>query len=209
MLDAPTVAGNPEADATDLVDVVDEIETLAAESGDLVVQDLLDHYDGRAYGLWILVPALIALSPAGAVPSVPSIVAVTLILITVQALVGREKPWLPGWVRRRHISDTMIDRLTRFSRPLARGTDWILRPRLTRLASGPAQYPIAIAVVLLAALMIPLELLPMAGFFPAAAIVLLALGLTAKDGVLDPRRHRSGMRGTISTMVVFICDWIV
>ena len=209
MLDGPTAEETNQGEATDLVDVVEEIETLAAESSDdLVVQDLLDHYDGRAYGLWILVPGLIALSPAGAVPTVPTIVACVLILVTLQALVGRERPWLPGWLRRRHISDSMIGKVAGFTRPLARGTDWVLRPRLTRLASGRAQYPIAIAVLLLATLMIPLELLPLAGFFPAAAIVLLALGLTAKDGVLIICAAVLGC-AAFSTVVVFACRWMV
>lgn len=205
MLDAPLIA---DPDPTDLVDVIEEIEEIADQADDLVVQDLLDHYDGRAYGLWILVPSLIALSPAGAVPSVPSIVACVLILITGQALLGREKPWLPVWLRRRRISDAVVERLTAFARPLARGTDHVLRPRLTRLASGPAQYPIAIAVLILAAMMIPLELLPMAGFFPAAAIVLLALGLTARDGVLVLAAAVLGAVA-VSAAVVFLCRWMV
>ena len=143
-----------------------------------------------------LFPGLIALSPAGAVPTVPSIVACVLILVTLQALVGRERPWLPGWLRRRHISDSMIGKLAGFTRPLARGTDWVLRPRLTQLASGRAQYPIAIAVLLLATLMIPLELLPLAGFFPAAAIVLLASGPDRQGRGTDylPRRFWAAPR---------------
>jgi len=196
------------AHATDLAEVVDEIEDLADDHDDLVVQDVLEHYDGRAYGLWILLPGLVALSPAGALPLVPSLCAVVLILITVQAMLGREKPWLPMFIRRRHLSDRMVSRLTRFARPLARGVDWVLRPRLTALVSGRAQYLIAVAVLVLALLMIPLELVPMAVFLPAGAITLLALGLTAKDGLLVLAAAVVGVMA-VSGAVVLACGWMV
>ena len=45
------------------------------------------------------------------------------------------------------------------------------------------QRALSLVVVLLAAIMVPLELVPFAAALPALAIVLLALSLTANDGL--------------------------
>ena len=208
--DAPPPPPAPRTadDTQDLRDVVEEIDTLCEEADDLDVQTLLDHYDGRAYGLWILIPGLFALSPVGAVPAVPSIVALTIIFITLQALLGRDKPWLPNWIRRLPLSESAIHKLSRFARPFASGIDRVLRPRLLVLVSGPAQWIVAVGIMALATLMIPLELVPMAGFLPCGAIVLLALALFARDGLLVLLAAVLAA-ATLSTVVVVVCRLLV
>ena len=68
--------------------------------------------------------------------------------------------------------------------PTACFTDRFIRPRLTLLVRGPAQYPIALTCLAIAAAMPVMELIPFSS--SAAGIVLLAFGLAlvAYDGML-------------------------
>jgi hypothetical protein len=68
--------------------------------------------------------------------------------------------------------------------PVARGIDWVTRPRLSWLTEGAFTYAIAAACVLIALVIPPLEFVPFAATAPAVAITLFGLGLIARDGAV-------------------------
>ena len=65
------------------------------------VSSLLDAVGRRSFGPLLLFAGLIALSPLGVIPSVPTMVAVSVMLIVGQLLCGRKQFWLPRFVVRR------------------------------------------------------------------------------------------------------------
>jgi hypothetical protein len=69
-------------------------------------------------------------------------------------------------------------------RPYARRIDDFLKPSFTQVTDFPATRIIAIVAIALALSMFPLALVPFAVAIPSSAIVLFALGLTARDGRL-------------------------
>ena len=62
--------------------------------------------------------------------------------------------------------------------------DKILQPRLTILVSSPVNRIVALICMIMALTMFPLALLPFAVAIPGISIALLALGLTARDGLV-------------------------
>ena len=79
-------------------------------SGDRIsFGDLVDAFDGRAYGPLIVLFAAPNILPV-ALPGISAILGVPLILLTAQLMVGRRRPWLPGFVRGRSLSRRDFER---------------------------------------------------------------------------------------------------
>jgi hypothetical protein len=130
------------------------------------------------------VPSLIALSPVGAIPGLPAITSVIVVIFAVQMLLAQKHVWLPRWLKERTIDGAKLAKGLGAFRPVARFVDHLLRPRLLFLTRGPFYYAIG-AMILLVALVTPvLKIVPLGGILPNAALVALALALIAKDGVL-------------------------
>lgn len=148
------------------------------------VGDVVEALQSRGFGPLILAPALLVLLPTGAVPGVPSLMAVLIVLVAVQRLLGRRHPWLPQRLRAFGIERARfqrgVERLRPHTERIDRYTDarlaWLTRDTGTRLSAA--------LCVLLAVSMPPLELVPFAAALPALAIALFALGLAASDGLL-------------------------
>src|SRR5438128_12026317 len=97
-------------------------------------------------------------------------------------------PSLPVFLQRREIAYPALRALAGAA-DRAKGLGGILRPRLTSLTSGPARAAIGLSLFCAAfilALPIPL---PLSNFFPAVAILMLAVGLIEADGLLVLAGH--------------------
>lgn len=167
-----------------LSDILNELQDRSKSDDELSVQDVLDAFEDRTFGPFILSLGLIAITPIGMIPLVPTTIALLLLGVVGQALLGRRHPWIPRRIRKQAISQQKLAKGIKKARPWARRIDKIIKPRLTFLTEGPLRYFLAVLALPLALTMPPLELVPFAVFIPATGIVLLGLSVTAKDGVL-------------------------
>jgi hypothetical protein len=170
---------------TDLVGVLDRLagSTPAEGSRRVTVHDIIVEMGERSFGPLLLIPALIGLSPIGAIPGVPAITSAIIFLIAAQILLGLRHFWLPGFLAQRSVTPETLAKAVRRMRPIARFTDRFLAPRLSILTDGVFRYIIA-AMCLLVAFVTPvIELVPLAGIIPNAALAAFALAITARDGV--------------------------
>ncbi|MBR9790503.1 MAG: exopolysaccharide biosynthesis protein [Gammaproteobacteria bacterium] len=67
-------------------------DLLDKTTGEVSVGDVVNKFESRGFGPFLLLPALIALLPTGAIPGVPSICGVTLCIICLQMAFGDEHP---------------------------------------------------------------------------------------------------------------------
>lgn len=169
-----------------------DLEGLFAKIGDAEAVDdrvslgaIIDTVGHRSFGPLLLVPGLVTLAPLiGDIPGVPTLMAILLWLTTGQLLLGRERLWLPGWLRERSIaSDTLAKALQRV-RPVARVIDRWTGPRLTFLVRGPGSYVVAVVCLGIGAAMPPMELIPFSATGAGAALTVFGLSLVAEDGLL-------------------------
>ncbi len=182
-----TAAGH---DAHDLEDVIDRIIALCDQNGaaqdghDRVsVAELMASIGGRSFGPLLLVPSLIAVSPVGAIPGLPAVTSVVIVLVAAQILLGLSHFWIPGWLARRAIAAHKLERGLNAFRPVAHFVDHLLRPRLLWLTRGPFFYAIAALCLLIGIATPVLELIPLGGIPPNAAVVAFSLAITARDGL--------------------------
>ncbi|QDV75612.1 exopolysaccharide biosynthesis protein [Botrimarina mediterranea] len=168
---------------TKLSELLDEM--VEGTNGDKVsLGDLLDTVESRSFGPLLVVPALIAASPIGAVPGMSVITGSMIILLAGQLVAGRRHPWLPQRIR-----DFEFDRerLTKTRKKLRPWLKWAERPiqaRLTMLVEPPADRVIAVICIALSLLFYPLALVPFGVFLPSVAILFFGVGLSARDGLL-------------------------
>lgn len=156
----------------------------AAHDGPVPLGEIARHMGADGMAAIVLVFALIAVSPASAIPGVTTGVAVAVFVLVGQMVLGRRSPWLP-----RLIADRRID-----GAKLRSGADWLrrpvgwvegfLRPRLTFLIHRPWSL-VPMLLVLATCLVMPfLEIIPTTGSIASAAIALFAAGMLTRDGAL-------------------------
>lgn len=157
---------------------IDAILALKSASGadGLSLGEIADRLDERAFGLMILILALPCLVPA--LPGV-QVIAVPILLMGLQLAVGRREIWLPARVARLRARASWIATIADFADRRMRWTERMSRPRLTALATGPAERLVGLAVSV-AGLAI---MLPITNTVPSLAVTLMAVGLLQRDGV--------------------------
>ncbi|MDA8456519.1 exopolysaccharide biosynthesis protein [Acidovorax sp. GBBC 3334] len=170
--------------AESLADILDQLEALAGQAGAVSVGDMVGAFGSRSYGPLLVVPALLELSPVGAVPGVPTALACTVVLFAAQMLFGRRHVWVPGFLARRSLGAARLVRAVRWLRPWAERADRWFHGRLCVLTGGAFVRIAAAGCIALACTVPPLELVPFASSAPMAAVAMFGLSVMARDGLL-------------------------
>ncbi len=149
------------------------------------IGDLMDLYGQRSFGpVFTLLGLLTVAPPLGAIPGLPAAVGVVILLFSAQILSGRRHIWLPRFLEDLSIGKDRLETAHDKSKGILRRIDGLVTDRLEWAAGDRARYGSAVLVSLMALLMIPLELVPFAVALPGAAITMVGLALTARDGAL-------------------------
>ncbi len=170
------------ADLTNLTQVLDHLDD-KADGDKLTVGAMLKSVGDRGFGPLILAAALIEILPTGAIPGVPTLVAIAVVILSFQLVLGRKCPWLPKKLRSKGFSREKYNKAREKSKPVTTRIDRVFKPRLHALTTPLASKVVAVACIVLAVTMPPLEFVPFASSVPSVAIALLAIGLTAQDGL--------------------------
>lgn len=169
----------------------------------LSLPTLVNTMQGRGFGPLLLVPAILVLLPTGAIPGVPTLYATLIVLVAGQLVAGKRSPWIPKRLRRVHFEREQFRDMVDKVRPWTRRIDKLLKPRLQWLTLAPFNRVGALLCLLVAATMVPLELVPFAAAVPALIILLYALALSAHDGVLA----LTGLAVMITAAVAAVHFW--
>ena len=167
----------------DLAQLFDRIDAACVEQDPISLRRLLEISGRRSFGSTLLVPSLIVLSPLSGIPGLPSCVAILVILMCGQLLLGRRQPWLPDWILRRQLPSARIHKAIRSARPFVSRLDRLSRPRLPLLLQGPGFYMLTVVCLLIAVTMVPLELIPFANSAAGAALSAFGVALVTDDGL--------------------------
>ncbi len=166
---------------------VNNLESLLASltektSGeDVTVREMLDAVGRRSYGPILLLLGFIAISPLTIIPGTSWLVALIILLIAGQIVLGRAFPWVPKRVLDisfpRSALVTGVEHAGRYARPV----DKVLKPRLAFLSRTPFIGLSALVCIAAALVTFPLGLIPFGPVLPGLTVLLFGLGLTARD----------------------------
>ncbi len=163
--------------------VAEQLEE-AGEGETVSFSDLLGVFGQRSFGPLLLVPALIAVGPTGAIPGMSLLTGAIIILVAGQLLLQRDRPWLPKRLTSVSFSrDTVAHAMSKAKPSLAR-IDRLLTPRLKFMLVPPIAQLIALGAIIMALSMFPLALLPFAVAVPGTAVLLLGVSLVTQDGLI-------------------------
>lgn len=148
------------------------------------VGEMVNTFGSHGFGPLILIPALILILPTGAIPGMPVICGLLIILITAQIIAGHEHPWIPRWLRRITLKKKTMTKGLDLLEPVAKTIDRHTGPRLLWLISASSKRIAAALCLLLAISVMLIGFIPYAMLLPSLAIAFFGLGFSVNDGLL-------------------------
>lgn len=126
-------------------------------------------------------PCLLPVAP----PLMTGALALPMLMIAFAVTTNR-LPWLPDKLLDHKLPPAMVEQAIARVAGWARRIEHLVRPRLPGLSGSPAVNVLNGATLTFAVLLLfaPLHLVPLVGTLPALAIMLLALGMVERDGVM-------------------------
>ena len=145
--------------------------------------DVVNMVGRQSFAAVLLLIGLMIVSPLSGIPGLPAVMAVIVLLIAGQALLGRRSLWLPAVLTRRSVQTTkLIKALDMVDGP----TRWIDRRRSGRL-SFLSLWPLSsvgyLVIIAVALTWPPMSLIPFSATLTAVGMSLVAAGLMVRDGV--------------------------
>lgn len=156
----------------------------AAKSQNLSLGDILDIVGRRAYGPLLLTIGIMSVSPLALIPGSTWAFALLTLLVAAQMAFNLKHPWLPRSALRVSFSEEKVSGAIEKVRPWTAAVDKVVKPRLEFLAQEPWLLLIAILAIAAAIVTFPLSFIPLAPLVPGLAVILVGLGVTARDGLV-------------------------
>lgn len=174
----------------------------------LTLGEILDSLDHRAYGFVLLLLAAANFTPGPSMPGFSTLFGLPALAMAVQMILGWSRPWLPPRLARLSMPRRRFTATVAKALPMIARLDRVLRPRLTGLANLTGhRWTGAAALVQALLLCLPLPLYPMA---PAAALVLMSLGMIARDGLMLALGHVAGVLAfALAAVLIFLAEQIL
>jgi hypothetical protein len=153
---------------------------LRLRKAELTLGEMLERVesdDGPGPVLFILtLPVLLPLPPGFSM-----VLALPLLIVAPQIIVGRRRLWLPKFLRKRTIKRAALVKLIRRVLPPVEKIETVVRPRLGLLTGRWGTPLVGVACTIIAVvLVLPI---PFANLAPAIAMGVFSVGLTRKDGL--------------------------
>lgn len=153
---------------------------LHIQGGDVTVKTLLEAFHERGFGVFLFFIALPAALPIPAI-GLNTIIALPLLILTVQQAMGRHVVWVPRKWHDKKISSSKVQSFIENARPWIKRLEFFVRPRFVFMTQGIFSYIIGVAGVVMAlAVSVPL---PLTNTVPAFGIALMSIGVLMGDGL--------------------------
>lgn len=166
-----------------LSDLIARLTALAGSCEKIAIHDIREEIGERSFGPFLIIPAVIEISPIGGIPGVPTAIAIIISLFAVQILVGRKHLWLPQILERRTLDGQKLKKGLDKLSPISRGCKKIFRPRMNWVTRPPYLQLLAAVVILLCVSVPPLEFIPFASTVPMLAVMMVGIALLMRDGL--------------------------
>lgn len=146
----------------------------------VTVGALLDAFHERGFGFFLFLFALPAAVPLPGL-GINLVIAVPLLALTLQQMLGREKVWLPARVVARELDTAFVDKIINAALPWTHRLERLVRPRLGVITQGVSSLVIGmLGFVMACSVLLPV---PLTNTVPSMGIALMAIGVLMRDGL--------------------------
>jgi hypothetical protein len=150
-------------------------------TGSVTLGEVLSAVGERSFGALLVILAIPNMV-AGLIPGLSILLGLPLLLVSLQLLVGADRPWLPRRLARLEIQRVDLRRIVERTRTALRRIERALRPRLEFLTTSWAERLIGLGCVGLSILVfLPI---PFANLVPATGILLFGFSMLERDGLV-------------------------
>lgn len=151
-----------------------------SSSDRIPIHDLVDAMEGVGFGLAMMIFSFGLIIPLP--PPFPSIIALPLVIFSLQIVAGYSAPKLPKRFSNLSVKRSVVAMLVRKSAPYIRQVERILRPRLNFITSTGAERIIGIFTLIFSGFVfLPL---PLSNFIPGLGVLIISFGMLGKDGLV-------------------------
>jgi hypothetical protein len=169
-------AAKPPSDESILASVEPLLKGRSSEVSLGDVLGRIEAHDGPGPVLFVLtLPVLLPLPPG-----VSMLMALPLLIVAPQIMIGRRDVWMPRWLCARRFKREKFAKMVERFRPTVQRAEARVKPRL-RFLTGRFGACVAGAVCTLLAIVLVLPI-PFANLAPALALGAFAIGLSRRDG---------------------------
>ncbi|WP_376691719.1 exopolysaccharide biosynthesis protein [Wenzhouxiangella indolica] len=167
-----------------LEDLIEQLRSISHETDPVELHVILQQVEQRSFGAILIVAGIIVLAPlVGDIPGVPTLVAVLVVLTSVQILAGRSYFWLPQFLLRRSIAHRHLQGALNFMLRPARFTDRFLFHRLAFFTGNFFTLVVAVAALGVGLAMPLLEFIPFSANLAGIALFTFGAALVVRDGL--------------------------
>ena len=175
---APENAPPPTADPSPTPGEVKQLSNMT-------LGDIVDQTAHAGFGFLAAFLALVAIPFMGL--SLPFGLAIA--FLGVQMIAGKNRPWLPGRLRRKVVAMSTIDWIGRKVTRWTGGLERFIQPRMTWLARGPLWTLVGVGLILQGiGLALPIPI-PASNWVFIVPILIYGIGLLEDDGILISAGH--------------------
>lgn len=158
------------------------------------------HESGFAVLMMILV--LPNCVPIPIPPGMSTVFSIPLLFLAVQMLAGKNALWIPAGLKNKEIRKSILEKALSIAIPKLRRIEKIMKPRADIVASPSAEKVVGFMWLLFAtSIAIPL---PMTNFLPGVGILISALGLLGRDGLIMLLGYFIGLCGCALTTAILV-----
>lgn len=165
--------------------LLDDLEALIDDHDRVSLGEIIDALGARGFGPLLVTLSAFLILPVGMIPGMPGLVAIVLVLIGLQMLIGQKRLWAPVGLRNRTISAELLRASVERARPMAQWLRPVLMPRYCRLVTNGLTLTTAAAIFIATGVVIFLiGFIPGLPFVLSLHVLLIGLGMTARDGIV-------------------------
>jgi hypothetical protein len=171
----PKTTGAPSQDS-----MAARLKPLMRKQSDFIqLSEMVDRIDGdEGPGPVLFVLTLPVLLPLP--PGVSMVMALPILLVAPQVVVGRKTLWLPGWLGRRTVKHAELVKLLGRVMPMLQRIERVVHPRLGVLTGRTGEMLAGFACTVIGVILVlPI---PFANLLPSWSLGAFSLGLTRRDG---------------------------
>jgi hypothetical protein len=185
-------------------EILAKVITEQKGDGDISVGKILELLGNKSFCLAILVLAIPNCFPIPNVLAYSAFTGIPIIFLSIQMVIGRKTPWMPGAISNYCFSRTKYTNFLTKVLPYIKKIERLFYPRMFFININVAERLVGIAFLLLGIILslpIPFGNLP-----PGFAIVLIAIGLMERDGLMITA---GVLFGIISCIAIFAAIKVV